>query len=313
MEKREVFFVIGVLLILILGVIRAENFEDDEFNKGIEFSEIGNIIAKSGERKTLSLEVKNNGKFFLNRCRLIFRGETKNWFYSNLVKGIAPGENTDYIFDLRVPEKIDVGDYYGNLEVSCSETSENQSIVVSVIENLRVINIISVKQTEKGLKAEYSFDNSNFIDNNVLVSGWLVDDRGTEINRVSDSFKSDKKIVKRVFVMEIPEDSKGIHTFYIGINSDEESAVKENVIIGDTQTTGMVIGGMAVKKVIGYTIFIIIITIGIFFIFRDSWNKGIQYKKDLTLGRVRWLRKNLNNLINKNDSVNDIQISLRKD
>ena len=57
-----------------------------------EFSKIEEVIVRGGEKKTISLSVKNIGNNFLNDCKLIGQGDISSWIYSGQTKGLAAGE-----------------------------------------------------------------------------------------------------------------------------------------------------------------------------------------------------------------------------
>ncbi len=234
----------------------------------ISVSEIGGIIANVGENKTLSLNVKNSGRIFLNNCRLLIKGDISSWIYSTQIEGIAPGENIDYIFYLNVPEEINSGYHNGELEISCDEGNSLQKIGVSV-PGLDLIKILDIKYEDSVLNISYDFDNSNVIGEDVSVEIWVVDDNGDEIKRIQDVFSINKDgMIKRNVVMELDKKMVGIYYVYFALSSDLENVAKQSIVLGKSGTTGFAILDTFRGKVIGYIAFLVIIGVALFFIIR---------------------------------------------
>ncbi|MBT4135432.1 LamG domain-containing protein [archaeon] len=244
----------------------------------IVVSEINNIIANEGDKKTLSLNVKNDGRVFLNNCKLIFSGEIDSWIYSNQLEGIAPGQNVDFIFDVNVPEGIDKKDYSGNLEIKCDEVSDSKNLIVTLPKSLSMIEVKEVIYNKGTIDINYSFDNSNIIGNEVSVEIWLVNEEGIEVQRIVDSFSinRDSGIIERSIVMELEEDLAGIYSIYLAMSSNLGEFVRQGVVLGDSGGTGFTILDQPGNKLIGYAVFLLMIAIGIFFILKGH---GTYFKR----------------------------------
>lgn len=232
----------------------------------LQTSDLGNIIAYEGDKKTLSLSIKNIGSRFFNKCRLVGKGEIESWIYSTQIEGIAPGQNVDFIFDLNIPDEIESGDYKGDLEIKCSEGSDSQEIIIS-IPSLEIINVNEIIQEGNLVKISYNFDNSYVIGDSASVDIWIEDSEGYEIERVQDVFNIAKEgLIKRN--VEIEFDGSGIYYIYFSISGDLENFVKESVVLGEAVGTGFAIFDTTKGKITTYVIFLIIIGIGIFIILR---------------------------------------------
>jgi len=242
-------------------------------------SEIGNIIAYSGDKKTLSLDVENTGKKFLNDCKLSLSGTIESWFYSDEAKGIAPGESTNFVFNLNVPEEIEGGDYGGDLELRCKEAIDNQEIVVNIPSGLKLIRIGEIVHQDDGLSILYVFDNSDLIGENTAVEIWILDEEGNEVKRYVDEFAiTQEPPIERNVLIELPAKSIGIYSVYFAVSSDLDNFVKQSVVLGKSVGTGLVIFDVKGGKIIGYVVFGLIIGVGLFFIVRGS-EKGKNVKR----------------------------------
>ena len=232
----------------------------------IEMSDIRNVISQPGDKKTLSLIVKNTGKSFLNNCRLLAMGDTKSWIYNDQINGIAPGENTNFIFNLNVPEEIEEKDYFGKLIVICDEKNQSQEIIVTVIKRLGSLNIEEIKQENKDLRISYSYNGT--IGENVMIEIWIENDEGLEIKRITDSFLIENELTKRNVLMELPDNLIGIYYIHFALSTDLENFIRQSIVLGKSVTTGFGVFNELNKKIVGYIIFVVIILIGIFFIIR---------------------------------------------
>ena len=254
----------------------------------LSVSLIGNIIAREGDKKTLSLNVKNIGKIFLNNCRLIAKGDINSWIYSTNIKGIAPGQNIDFVFDLNVPEETLTEINMGSLEIKCEEASYIQNISVSIPEEMGLIKIKDIKQEGDILKINYAFDSSKFVGDSIDIEIWLADENGTEIKRIVD--KSPLNIaglVERNVEMQLPGGLEGgVYFIYFAFSNDINSFVKKSVVLG---VTGRAVLDSEKGKFGVYIVFLLIIAVAIFFIWRRHGKENRS--EHLVLLKERAVRK----------------------
>ncbi len=251
---------------------RLETFE-------FETSNIGDIVAKAGDEKTLSLNVKNTGKNFLNNCKLIAEGDFNSWFYSDQIEGIAPGQSINFIFNLNIVEEALAGDYFGTLEIKCDELNESQELKISIA-GKAAVNIKSIVNEKKGLRIKYNFDKSGISDDEISIDIWIADSEGLEIKKIQDIFSINEEITERNILIELPEGLTGIYYVYFALSSDLENSVKQSVVLGKSVSTGTAVFADEGKK-ISYIVFILIIAAGVFFIIRNYFkeNKSKNKKK----------------------------------
>jgi hypothetical protein len=248
-------------------------------------SEIGNLIARGGDKKTLSLNVKNTGDIFLNNCRLTIEGDIKSWLYSESTKGIAPGEGFDFTFTLNIPEEIEPKDYSGFLGVKCDEASNNKKMIISIPKESEGIKIIKASQEKNSLNVEYSIEGNLFEEEKLVVDLWIIDANGSEISRIKDSFNLKKETIKRTVSLQLPQEiSDGVYSLYFAASSNPEETFKKNIALRSS-ITGKAVYDENPGKFGIYIIFLLIIVAGIFFAIRknkknqDTEIKKIKYKK----------------------------------
>lgn len=250
----------------------------------LSVSQLGSIIAHQGDKKTLSLNVKNTGKIFLNNCRLIAKGDIISWIYSSQKQGIAPGENIDFNFDLNIPEEIEKKDYNGELEVKCDEGNDVQIVVVS-IPGLGSITIKNISQEKDILRINYDFDSSNFIGEETSVDIWIVNNDGIEVKRVQDSFPVNKDGATHRILEIDASDLSGIYDIYFALSDNLNNFIRQSVVLGKSGVTGFVVFDTDRGKLTIYIIFLAIIAIAIFFIWKRHGkaetpkNNGLLRKK----------------------------------
>ncbi|MEM0465477.1 MAG: DNRLRE domain-containing protein [Candidatus Pacearchaeota archaeon] len=254
----------------------------------LEISNLGNIVAQQGTKKTISLNVKNIGNVFLNNCRIMLKGNISSWFYFKQMKGISPGESASFVFDLSVPEGI-FGDYSGELEIICDEINKSQEIKVTIPKKLYSINIKEIKYEKKGLNISYILDTTDFYRDKLEVDIWLVDSDGNEINRIKDNFdvksSSENSIIDRNIFMELPKGMSGVYTIYFAYSDDLKNYVKQPIVLGKSSTTGFSILNQPRNKMIIYLIFVFVLFVIIFIIMWGNKNKerlkGVKLKKKI--------------------------------
>ncbi|MDD5193589.1 MAG: hypothetical protein PHF67_03300 [Candidatus Nanoarchaeia archaeon] len=243
-------------------VISRENYTNIVTEKsGLDISNIENIIAKNGEKKTLALNVKNTGQVLLKDCRLQIIGEINSWFYSDQVGTISPGENRDFIFYLNIPEGAEKKDYYVKMELKCEETGKSSNFTLSILKNPVVIGINEVVIEKNNLRIKYIINSET----EIFIDIWLVDSDGNEIKRIRDN-----GIGERNIVMELEPDLTGIYSVYFAESLDLSNSVKQSVVLGKSSLTGFIIIDQPGNKLIGYIVFVSIICGGVFFIVRSK-------------------------------------------
>lgn len=238
----------------------------------LEVSKLGEVIAYSGDKKTLSVSVKNKGAVFANNCKLTGKGDLASWIYSTQKQGIAKGEIVDFVFDLNVPQEINSGYYIGEIEISCDEAKDTQKISVN-IPGLNFIEVGELVYENNKLNVNYHFDSSKVVGEGASVDIWVTDENGNELNRVQDLFAIDGSIINRNVVIDLDRNLAGIYYVYFALSDDADNFIKQSVVLGEGRTTGFFIWGATNGKMIGYIIFLIIILVGVFLIFRNHKDK----------------------------------------
>jgi len=233
----------------------------------LQVSLIGNIIAHPGDNKKMLLAVKNTGRIFLNNCRLIAKGNISSWIYSTNLKGIAPGQNIDFDFDLNVPEEITSEITKGSLEFKCEEANNVQNISVSIPKEFGLIEIKDIKQEGDILKISYVLDGSKFVGDNIDVEIWLTNENETELKRIVDKSPINKEgLIERNVEMQLPEGlEEGVYFIYFAFSSDANNFIKKPVVLS---VTGRAVLDSEKGKFWIYILFLLIIGIAIIFIWR---------------------------------------------
>ncbi|VVB78210.1 Uncharacterised protein [uncultured archaeon] len=248
---------------------------------GVDMQQIGKIIAYGGDKKTISISVKNYEDLFLNNCRLVAKGEIAQWIYSSDDLGIAPGESVDFDFNLNVPDGTSEKEYVGELELRCDEKSYSQELSVNIAKGLRTIKVSEVSQEKFGLNISYSFDNTDFIGEYAEVKIWISDSNGNEIKNKSDVFLINKNgLINRNVLVSLPENLEGMYYIYLAISPDFDNYSKQSIILKSAPITGNAVFDQPGNKLIGYAIFLLIILIGIFFIIKGYGARDKKKSED---------------------------------
>ena len=288
---KNIFMAIGLVMLLIgiigflfllngkpIGYVISNTFlkSDKSSDKSIELSEIEEIIARAGSKKTFSLNVKNNDNNLLTRCILRAEGEIKSWIYSSQIENISPKENIDFTFNINIPEEIEIKNYKGELELDCKEKSISQPLTIYIVKGLKAIELKSINEKNKILNINYTFDNSDFIGDSVFVTLWIENSGGIEVERIIDIFFINKdRLIERKVLIDLRDQQPGIYKVYFALSSDLDDYLKKSIILGESSLTGKVVFKVVKGKGLPYLIFLLIIGIGVFFIFK-SHRRSVQ-------------------------------------
>ena len=280
-------FMRGGIIGFVINSLSIENNESCiEKECNLDVVDIKEIIAYEGSKKNFLLPVQNKGEGFLNNCNLVAKGDIEKWIYSTEVFGIAPGEKKNFIFSLNVPDKVSKQNYSGEIGVFCDEFNQSQKINVIIKKGLQVIDLINIKEVNKGLEIDYSLDNSNLIGENIEVDIWLVDETGMEIKREKDFFNINKEgAIQRKILMDLGKKLEGVYYIYFALSEDLDNFMKQTVVFGGS-TTGNVVLGEEGNNLGIYFVFLLFIGTGVFFIFRRHWKNKPKNKKLVRVPRA---------------------------
>jgi hypothetical protein len=185
------------------------------------------------------------------------------------------------IFFISKPEIMgrSVGDSF--YELNESDLNENNIL------SQGPLTIKKVEYKDKKLEIDYIFNNSKFIGENISVEIWILNSYGEKIKDYIDTFsiRRDSPIERKID-LTISKDP-GVKEIYIALLDKRDDYVKQNIIIGNSKTTGNTILESPKNKFISYVIFLIIIGIGIFLIIKSHTSK-IHY----TMENLKVVNKN---------------------
>ncbi len=233
---------------------------------------IGEIIGRAGESKTMSIEMQNIGSVFLNSCRLRAKGYAGSWIYCDDIKGFSPGEKSEFVFKVNIPDNINESSYSGKLIIVCEERDFEQDFNVTIQET--GVQIVDIKQGKNKLLINYTFDASKTLEDSVSIDIWLTDEEGNELKRMKDSFNVNKLDLNyRNIVFQLKDITPGIYNIYFAPSNDLSNFVKQSIVLSEKSVTGEAILGTTNSKGIIYIIFVVIIVIVVFLIFRKRDNQ----------------------------------------
>ncbi|MEK6933437.1 MAG: hypothetical protein AABW75_01010 [Nanoarchaeota archaeon] len=157
--------------------------------KNIEFSKLDDVLIYPGEVKILELSVKNTGKTFLNKCKLIGIGEYLNWIESDDLKNINIGEIADYLFRLQAPINATTN-YSVQLRLECLEKNADLSFEAIVIPHGFFINIKEMTLLTKN-ELTVNFSITGKTDSRERILFMVTNEDGEVISEKEDSYDID--------------------------------------------------------------------------------------------------------------------------
>lgn len=224
----------------------------------IEIFQIEEIIMNPGESRTLSVEIKNSGNKYLNKCKIISDSE---WISSSQVKGLAAGEKADFIFSVSLPNDAEIKNYNLNLILKCDEASSSTNLGIIIPSKLQII-IKDIKQEGNDFNVLYLVKDISGETQDVQLNYWLEND-GSRIKEGVDSFSIG---ANEEFERKITIDAAGLSgEFVFGFDSKILGTIKENVIIGSSGLSGMAIFGetsnFATGVIIAFLVIVLVILV----------------------------------------------------
>ncbi len=217
--------------------------------KILESGSIQDIMVNTGGvKKISSWKVKNIGNKFLNDCKFKSSGNLDSWITYQETKGLAAGEEYEFVFDVNIPENLESGIY--NLEVGlrCQSANISENFAVEITERQLDFKLISVeRQGKDNVKVVYSIKDIAGKDQEVNVQFLLFDLDNKKVAESSEGKKvSASSEVQFESLIPIDETLSGNLRLLVNFNSEKYSGfVQENVVLGSS------ISGFTILDTIG--------------------------------------------------------------
>lgn len=234
----------------------------------LEIKDVSNLIIDPGESKKMVLSVKNIGKSFLNECKIKGQGKNADWIYSDEIKGLSDGEESDFVFTLNIPEALEANSYSIELSLMCQETNKSTSFIVEIIERKLAIDLIDVEREDKDkIKIIYSLTELSGLNQEVEVEIALFgynNERLAEITEIKSIEASSNK--QFAAILSVESSLEGSFNLLINaISKTSSTFVQEEVILGSSKIGGLAILDRTRKDVL--LSFVLIALFGIFAVF----------------------------------------------
>ncbi len=274
--KKNTLKILGIILIvlvltgfLLIGINILGYVISNEKISSIEFSKIEDITLSNGNEKIIPINIKNIGEEDVTNCLLLITGEKSDWTKNEETKDILAQTDINFNLKITIPEETEIDDYPLTLQLTCDQESNFKEISIAVTKGINAIKVREIKSEKRNLNILYTFDNSKFIGESTYVEIWILNPEGFEIKRLQDRFsiKTDNLILRNIDI-ELEENPKGVYGIFFSHPSDLENYIKKSVILGKSGTSGNAVFKIVKGKGFPYAIFLLIISIGIFFIFK---------------------------------------------
>ncbi len=274
--KKNTLKILGIILIvlvltgfLLIGINILGYVISNEKISSIEFSKIEDITLSNGNEKIIPINIKNIGEEDVTNCLLLITGEKSDWTKNEETKDILAQTDINFNLKITIPEETEIDDYPLTLQLTCDQESNFKEISIAVTKGVNAIKVREIKSEKRNLNILYTFDNSKFIGESTYVEIWILNPEGFEIKRLQDRFsiKTDNLILRNIDI-ELEENPKGVYGIFFSHPSDLENYIKKSVILGKSGTSGNAVFKIVKGKGFPYAIFLLIISIGIFFIFK---------------------------------------------
>ncbi|MFA4952888.1 MAG: hypothetical protein WC584_01555 [Candidatus Pacearchaeota archaeon] len=266
----------------------------------LNVGEINGIVGNAGDTKKLSWKVKNSGTAFLNGCKFGSYGDYASWISASEMKNLAAGEESIFIFDVKIPGDAVDGNYLLGVSLNCQEINKSSSFNVEILKKKLYFELKKIERvSETQVKVSYSLEELFGINQNVNLQFLLFDSSNEKVaemqeeKRISSNFKGDFETL-----INVDSSLEGELKLLVNMNSEEYSSFfQENVILG--APTGFAIFGQGSNDKIISFILIILFLLFAFFIIRRilSHRKQIRIRekvkviKNSNKGKIIIIRK----------------------
>jgi len=257
--------------------------------KDLNFDGIDDFVVNNvGVKKILSWKVKNSGKSFLNDCVFRSVGDS-SWISYIEKKGLASGEEYNFVFDVNIPEDVGPGEYNLQVGLFCKEENVSTSFTVEIVKKTLGFELINLERDlDERVKIDYLIEEFSGEEQEVYVEFLIFDVDGRKVaggNQTSFINSDEKKNFQKY--LTIPPGLEGELGILINFNSETYSGfIQENIVLGRT------ISGFTIFDRIGGTDnlisfgFIILFLVFTFFVVRGI-RKHRKNAEDKTRNRIR--------------------------
>ncbi len=237
----------------------------------LSVQDINGVVGNAGDSKKIIWEIKNTGTKFLNNCRFKSFGDYSSWISNTETRNLAAGEESSFVFDVKIPEDVSGENYLLGVSLDCDEISKSANFNLEVLEKKLNFELKEVKRiSNEQVRVFYSLEEIFGVDQNVKIQFLLFDSNNEkaaemqEEKKISANSKGDFETL-----ININKSLDGELKLLVNMNSEDYSSFfQENIILG--AATGLAIFGNQENSDNIISIFIIILfLIFAFFIVRN--------------------------------------------
>ncbi|MBU0760113.1 MAG: hypothetical protein KJ600_01025 [Nanoarchaeota archaeon] len=236
----------------------------------VEFLDVGQIILKRGTGTKADLTATNKEKIFLNNCKLLFEGLSKDWLQSSQAKGLSPGEKFSFDVVITVPEEVEPGRYGTTARLQCDEGRAETVFDIVAYRNIFDIEILDYEKIGNKLKVLYNLKEYGGESHEIVLEYALVDFDGVSRYIGEEAVSLGAKDSTEKFVeFDLPKDSFGEFVFKMKL-SDGLSKIateKEIFLPSEGGLTGLAISEDNRIRLTVFGIVVGLLIIGIFVVY----------------------------------------------
>ncbi|MDO8550952.1 MAG: hypothetical protein Q7S39_12495 [Ignavibacteria bacterium] len=237
------------------------------------------VVSEGGVKKILTWKIKNSGNAFLNDCKFKSSGEYSSWITYSEVKGLAAGEEYEFVFDVNIPEEVN-GKYILGVTLTCKEASASATFNVEIAGKQVDIKLTNVERaTNDKVKIDYTLEELAEKDQQIDLQFLLFDADNKQIAEVSDT-KFISAGVKDEYEIFIPisETLEGEIRLLVNLNSDTYSTfVQENLVLGAPVSGLAIFSNRAFRdNMISGLIVVLFLTFTFFIVRRIRTHKSVH-------------------------------------
>ncbi len=238
------------------------------------------VVSEGGIKKILTWKVKNAGNAFLNECKFKGSGNYASWIPYTETKGLAAGEEYEFVFDVNIPEEV-YGKYLLGVSLTCKEASASATFNVEISGKQVAIELTNVERaTNDKVKIDYTLEELTGKDQQIDLQFLLFDADNKQIAEVSETkfISAEVKDEYEVFI-PISETLEGEIRLLVNLNSDTYSTfVQENLVLGAPISGLAIFSNRAFRdNMISGLIVVLFLTFSFFIVRRIRTHKSVHH------------------------------------
>jgi len=216
------------------SVINNTGLIDGTKNLSVEFPSLDDVLISPGESKTIQINVRNNGRTFLNKCKIT---GSQEWFTnSDESRNINAGEITEFIININAPLDA-MPEESPQISLECLEDSFLIPLKIIVLQSGMYIGVTDITLlSENELEVNYTVQGNSDFDEILLFKA--IDSENIILSEKQEKISIQKEKTNKSIILELNNPVNGLIKITIA-RADDEVPLVEEFFVYDSSNSGL--------------------------------------------------------------------------